>query len=422
MRISATTNLVKKLTEQLPQDLFNFIQKAGVLAQQKQQRLYLVGGAVRDLLLGKSILDIDLVIEGDAIKIAQEMASINKADFTPHPRFGTATIQWRNRCVDVVTARTETYTRPGALPEVRPGTIKDDLARRDFTVNSMAVELNPLHFGELIDPHQGRQDIKKKLIRILHNRSFIDDATRIWRAVRYEQRLDFSMEPATLDLLKRNIDKLDTVTGDRIRHELELTLKEEFPEKFLHRAGELGVLSKIHPSLKWDDWLTETFTTAAEKCLSDKPHPHLYLALLCYRLTETEIEKLVKYLHFPKAAAQVLRDTVAIKTKITALAAPGLAPSIIYELLHGYGLLAIDANQLAAGSETAAEHIELYLNVLRHVNPSLTGEDLIKLGIPQGQQIKQMLQKLREARLDGNISSKEKEEKLVTEWMGKQHN
>ena len=179
---------------------------------------------------------------------------------------------------------------------MKPGSINDDLSRRDFTINAMAVELNPGHFGELLDLYGGRDDLEHKLIRVLHEKSFIDDATRIWRALRYEQRLDFQMEPATLKLLKRDIAMLDTISGDRIRHELELVLKEELPEKVLRRADELGVLAKLHPSLKGDGWLAEKFAQARELSLPDSPPVALYLSLLAYRLTADEIEQLISYL------------------------------------------------------------------------------------------------------------------------------
>jgi tRNA nucleotidyltransferase (CCA-adding enzyme) len=313
----------------------------------------------------------------------------------------------------MTTSRAETYDRPGALPTVKPGTIVDDLARRDFTVNAMAVELNPRHFGEFLDPHGGRQDLKKQVIRVLHDNSFIDDATRIWRAVRYEQRLGFRIAPATLKLLKRDTAMLSTVSGDRIRHELELVLEEEEPEDAVKRAGKLGVLKELHPSLKGDDWLAETFALARERCLPDEPHPQLYLALLAYRLTADEMEQFISYLHLTKATAQVLRDSADINNKINELSMPGLAPSTIYNLLHGYGLTALTSGSLGAASPTAAEHIELYLNVLRYVNPALSGEELIKLGVPEGPRIKEVLQALREARLDGKIDSKEAEEEMV---------
>jgi tRNA nucleotidyltransferase (CCA-adding enzyme) len=418
MNTPKSVNLAQEMEEQIPPDLLEFALKAGGIAHKQQQRLYLVGGAVRDLLLERVTLDIDLVVEGDAIKMAQQMATINRAKVTVHPHFGTAKLQWRNRSADIATARAETYAHPGALPAVKPGTITEDLSRRDFTVNAMAIELNPPHFGELIDPYRGEQDIDKSFIRVLHEKSFTDDATRIWRALRYEQRLDFEIEPVTLNLIKRDIDRLDAISGDRIRHELELVLKEEMPEKALLRAGELGALGKILASLKADDWLAETFNAACGKSASGITHPQLLLALLFYRLTAEETEKVINHLHFTKAAAQVLRDTAAIKTRIKEMSAPGLAPSTVYEILHGYSLLAIEANTLGAGSETAAEHIELYMNVLRHVNPLLKGEDLLKLGVPEGPEIKEFLKRLREARLDGKIESRKEEEEMVKGWRG----
>jgi tRNA nucleotidyltransferase (CCA-adding enzyme) len=413
LKMPEKINLTRSIKEQLPTDLLAFIVKAGDIAEQQQRRLYLVGGVVRDLLLQRSNFDLDIVVEGDAIKLAQEMAQINQATVTKHPRFGTAKLQWRKRSADLATARAETYARPGALPTVKPGTISDDLGRRDFTVNAMAIELNPRHYGELIDPHGGRQDINKKLIRVLHDRSFTDDATRIWRALRYEQRLGFQIEPDTRQLIESDIDMLATISGDRIRHELELVLKEELPEKALQRADELGVLAKLQPSLKADDWLAETFALAREKCLPDPPQPQLYLALLFYRLSAADTESLIKYLRLPKAMVQVLREILAIKTKMKELSTLGQAPSVIYDLLHGYGMTSLIASSLGAGSETVAEHIELYLNVLRHVNPVLTGEDLIKLGVPKGPKIKEVLQRLRKARLDGKITSRKEEEEMM---------
>ena len=408
-----TVNLAEDIWEQLPADLQDFIRQAGEAAQKQQQRLYLVGGVVRDLLLERRIVDLDIVVEGDAIKLAREMARRFKATITVHPRFGTASLFRGKRSVDFTTARAETYEKPGALPSVKPGTIADDLARRDFSVNAMAIELNPSHFGELIDPYNGRRDLKKGVIRVLHDNSFTDDATRIWRAVRYEQRLDFRIILATMRLLKRNIDMLSTVSVDRIRNELELVLEEEEPERAVRRAGKLGMLSRLHPSLKGDEWLVETYRLARDRCLPDEPSPQLYLALLSYRLTGEEIKQLIRYLRLTKAIAQLLHDTAAIKEKIKELSAPGLAPSYVYDLLHGYSLTALTANALGAASPTAAEHIDLYLNVLRHVNPALSGDDLLKLGVPQGPKIKEVLQSLRQARLDGLIDSKEEEVEMV---------
>lgn len=412
-------NLSRHIEKQLPRDTIRLLKAAGQISYKRQQRSYLVGGMVRDLLLDRDNLDLDIVVEGDAIKLAREIKSEKQANITEHKRFGTAKIRWDGGEVDFVTARAETYAIPGALPTVRPGTISDDLARRDFTVNAMAMELSPRRFGELIDPHDGRHDLENKLVRVLHEKSFIDDATRIWRAIRYEQRLDFQMELATLELLKQSTAWLRTISGDRIRHELELVLREEQPEKALYRGDELGVLAEIHTFLKADIWLMETFALAYEYSLPDPPPPQLYLALLAYRFNADQIEELISYLRLPKTTAKVLRDTVSVKTRIEELTTQGPPPSHIYRLLHGYNTTALTANLLATDDDTTEEHIELYLNVLKYVRPSLKGEDINKLGIKSGPKIKEVLDSLLEAKLDGTVNNRREEEEMVRGLSGK---
>jgi tRNA nucleotidyltransferase (CCA-adding enzyme) len=417
MNKTAKTDLSSIIEEQLPAAVMGFIRGAGELAEKEQQRLYLVGGVVRDLLLDRVNLDFDLVIEGDALGFAKKLAKANKATLKTHPRFGTATLNWRNHNIDVVTARRETYARPGALPRVQPGPISDDLARRDFSINAMAIELNPKHFGELLDPHGGQSDLKARLVKVLNDQSFIDDATRIWRAIRYEQRLDFQINKHTLQLLKKGLPMLDTISGTRLRHELERTFEEEYPEKALRRTDELGVLRQLHPSLKGDSWLEETFVLTRERYTLEQPPPQMYLALLAYRLTSKETEQISAYLKLPRQSSRILEDIQAVKTLIKELATPGMAPSKIYDLLHGRSLVALNACYLATDVSTAAENIELYLNVLRNIQPSLSGKDLISLGIPEGPRVKKVLLALREARLDGRIDSRREEEKMVEDWL-----
>ena len=411
--MSGTVNLASKMKGQLPAGLVDFMRAAGEVAQSRGNRLYLVGGVVRDLLLERTNLDLDLVVEGDAINLAQELASTKQGEIITHPRFGTAKIQRDKWSIDLVTARSETYARPGALPTVKPGSIQSDLFRRDFTINAMAVELDTDCYGELLDPYGGRDDLEHKLIRVLHEKSFVDDATRIWRGLRYEQRLDFQLEQDTLEMLNRDIPMLDTISGDRIRHELELALKEEFSDKVLRRADELEVLTRLHPSLKGDGWLEERFEQARQLSAPDLPSVGLYMAILAYRLTGDEVEQLITYLRLPKAVAQIIRDTAGIKAEIGSLSVSGLAPSAIYSLLHGRSSTALTANSLATDSAVAAEHIELYSSVLRNVKTALTGEDLKRMGIAEGPRIKEILNLLREARLDGKVSSKSEEEEMV---------
>ncbi len=410
-------NLAAEIAQQLPAELVDFMQTAGEMTDEQGQNMYLVGGVVRDLLLRRANFDLDLVVEGDAIKLALRLVDISQGKIITHPRFRTAKIQWHKWSVDLASARSETYARPGALPSVKPGAIGMDLGRRDFTINAMAIELIPGRYGQLIDPYRGRTDLKAKLIRILHERSFIDDATRIWRALRYEQRLDFQLEADTLQLLKRDIPMLDTISGDRIRHELEAVLKEEFPEKILCRADELGVLAKLHPSLKGDDWLVEKFRQSRSAGLALSA---LYLALLAYRLTDAESEELISYLKLPKSLAQTLLDSHSLKTKLGMLAKFDMAPSRIYHLLHGYSPSAIIANSLASDSPVVQQHIRLFLDKLRYVKSALTGNDLQRMGIDPGPQMKEILQRLLEARLDGKVTSKKGEEGLVRGWVDKE--
>ncbi len=415
--MTETSNFARKIEKQLPAEIFNFIQVAGELAARQGQSLYLVGGVVRDLILGQNNFDLDLVVEGNAIALLHQMTPLSQGKMTTHPRFGTAKLQWQKWSIDFATARSETYARPGALPTVKSGSIDEDLVRRDFTINAMAIYLTPSRYGELIDLHGSRDDLEHRLIRILHEKSFIDDATRIWRALRYEQRLDFQLETNTLERLKRDIPMLDTISGDRIRYELECILGEERPEKVLRRAEELGVLPKLYPALKGNGWLAEKFEQARKFYSPNPPPVALYLALMAYHLTGEPSEDLISRLRLPKSLSQPLRDTIILKAKLKALADPELSPSRIYHILHGYSPSAITANLIATDSPIVRQHAQLFLSKLRYVKPALNGDDLIKMGIPPGPQIKEILNRLHEARLDGKVTSKQDEMELVKGWV-----
>ncbi len=411
------TNLADKMENQLPAELVNFMRVAGGIATKQGQSLYLVGGVVRDLLLGKANFDLDLVIEGNAIELAQQLAEIKLGKMTTHPQFNTAKIKWSKWSVDLATARAESYAKPGALPTVKPSSIESDLSRRDFTINTMAVCLNPNRYGELIDLYGGRDDLERRLIRILHERSFIDDATRIWRGVRYEQRLDFQMERNSLELLRRDTPMLGTISGDRIRYELECVFQEQEPEKVLRRAEELNVLQRLHPWLRGNGWLADKFKAARKRASPGLPPFGFYIALLAYHLSNEQSEHLISYLRLSKAVAQIVRDTAYIKTKLKALADPELSRSSIYRLLHSYSQPAIIANLLASESPVACQHIEIFLSELRYVKSALNGNDLIKMGVPTGPYIKEILQRLHQARLDRKVTSKQGEEELVKGWI-----
>jgi tRNA nucleotidyltransferase (CCA-adding enzyme) len=305
--MSKQINLADKLEKNLPTEAVTLIQQAVSLAGSKNLPLYLVGGIVRDLLLGQTDFnrDLDLVVEGDAVRLAGEFAEKTGGKLSAHLMFNTAKIVLDKWTIDMAMARTETYAKPGALPVVTPGTLKTDLFRRDFTVNAMAIGLSPDNYGELIDLYGGLNDLKSKFIRILHENSFTDDATRIWRAIRYEQRLGFQIEPETLKLLQRDVPQLKTVGGYRLRRELELVLKAKEPEKILLQADKLGVLKGLYPSLHADEWLASKFKEARQ---SQTISQELYLSILTTRLTDMEFDEFVNYLRFPKQTINTIRE------------------------------------------------------------------------------------------------------------------
>ncbi len=415
--MSQLTNLAGEMERHLPAELVEFMQQAGLIASGQGESLYLVGGVVRDLLLKRANLDLDLVVRGNAIELAQKLAGITGAKLTIHPRFRTATLVWDKWKVDLATCRSEHYDRPGALPTVHPGDIDLDLYRRDFTINAMAIELIPSRWGEVIDLYGGREDLEAYLLRILHEDSFIDDSTRIWRGLRYEQRLDFKLEPKTLRLLKRDIPMLETISKDRIRHELEIILKEELPEKVIRRADKLNILPELCPAFKGDAWLARKFKKARQASAPNPPPVELYLALLAYRLTEDETEKLISRLRLGKSEARTLRESSSLKAELGALDEPVLQPSCIYTVLIDFSPLSIRANYIATDSPAVKKNISFFLSKLRNIKPALTGTGLQEMGVTPGPKMKEILHLLLEARLDGEVKDKKGEVGLVERWI-----
>ncbi len=261
-------NLKKLMQRQLPTETVGLLQDIGQEAQRKNMTAYAVGGFVRDLLLGSPTLDVDITVEGNGVVLAKTLSERWNADLTVHEHFMTATIWFgtgdkgrgtsvkgqkeRLRRLDIATARRESYPKPAMLPLVQPATIADDLWRRDFSINAMAICLAPDRFGEPVDPTGGYDDLRRGIVRILHGRSFVDDPTRVFRAVRYEQRFGFGMDRKTLRLLKeaRDSSLLTKLTYDRIKHELWRILQERQPEKPLWRLHQLGVLPIVFPELR----------------------------------------------------------------------------------------------------------------------------------------------------------------------------
>lgn len=412
-------NIGKNIEAYLPPEILALVKAAGEIGAARCQRVYLVGGAVRDLLLKRPNLDLDLVVEGDALALARQLAKGRDGKLVTHPHFGTATFSQKAFSLDLVTARSETYAEPAALPTVKPGNIQEDLYRRDFSINAMAASVEPARFGDLVDPYGGKNDLDRHLVRVLHQRSFKDDPTRVWRAIRYEQRLGFRLEFDTTTQLRRDSAIMDRVSGDRLRHELERILEEYYPEKVFYRAERLGVLRHLHPALEGNGWLGEHFDRAREASGGSKPEVNLYLVLLAWRLDDEALKSFVERLKFGAEAARVLKDIPALKRALPGLTAPELKPSGVYYLLERHRPETIRAAVLVTDSALVRQRLELYLSTLRFVETSLSGNDLKKMGVAEGKRMGALLKALKEAKLNGEVKTREAERKLVRKWLAK---
>jgi tRNA nucleotidyltransferase (CCA-adding enzyme) len=410
-------NLTARIEKALPKPILGIIEAAGAAAIRSDQRLFLVGGIVRDLLLEKESRDIDIMAEHDAVAVARTISSSLGVKPVIHSAFGTATLEIAGHRIDLATCRSETYDHPGALPTVGAGTIRADLFRRDFTINAMAVCINPGGFGEIVDLYDSRSDLESGLIRILHDGSFTEDATRMMRAVRYEQRLDFKLERRTARLLRRDRDMLDTISGDRLRHELMLWLSESRPANIVKRAAELGILARLHPALSWNAAVSRAFRSV-ERTPGPPPLPSLYFALLTYQLDGQQLDQLLKRLNITGGELkQVGMQTLSLQNRHELFDDPLLRPSEIYLRARPFHPVAIRANELLASSKAVRTNLGSYLRKLRFVKTRLTGNELENMGVPHGRKVGIILDRLLAARLDGEATTKKDEEKLAKRWL-----
>jgi tRNA nucleotidyltransferase (CCA-adding enzyme) len=391
-----------------PAALARGLKAAGEAAAAREWGAYLVGGAVRDMLLERSCMDVDISVEGDAIAVAHDISGGLRV--VAHPRFGTATLKGNGWSLDLATTRQESYPHPGALPTVSTGSLTQDLFRRDFTINAMAIDLSPGHWGELMDPYGGRDDLSRRLLRVLHPMSFVDDATRILRGLRYQGRFGFAMEARTLDLLRRDLAHLSGISGHRLRRELEHILREEAPEALLRLAVEEGVMPYLALPLSGDSAWAEAFARARA---AGHPSPTLYLCLLAYRLTPEQAGALSERLSLPRVWARAVLDTVCLRVHPPT---PSQSPSQLTPYLEGFSPAAVAASALMAPSPLA-ESLNLFMRRWRYVKPALGGNDLRRLGVAPGPAMGELLHRLRAARLDGEVKSRPQEEELVRRWL-----
>lgn len=408
-----------------------------------QMPMYLVGGVVRDIFLGKAINDFDLVVEGDTSALAEFIVKKYGGKILVHSRFGTA--KWVlnesafkrlsfpisnfpefDVSFDLVTARSETYSYPGALPNVEPSTIDADLRRRDFSINAMALRLDGQHFGELLDPMDGEADLESGLIRVLHPASFIDDPTRMYRAIRYATRYGFQISEDTLTLIPEARDLVEQLSAQRIRHELELILEEENAASMLEWLNQLDLLKPIHPHLTFDETARARLANLHKFRDLQRISPwnidrwdgtrHVLGWLLWLMpLSHQKIGELNLRLQFTADLLGSLFAASWIFADLDKFAS--LKPSQCVERLSPYSLDAIEAVYFAARDEKTRDVFFKYLSEWRHVKPNFTGDDLIERGLEPGPKIGKILRRLRAAWLDGEITSREQESNLLNELL-----
>ena len=407
------------------------------LAEKNQFKAYVVGGFVRDLLLGVKNLDIDLVVEGDAIEFARFAAEKLNAALVVHKKFGTATLVFRKAIkgirlkIDIATARTETYRHPAALPSVRFGSIRDDLYRRDFTINAMAISIDKKNFGELIDFFGGRRDLKNKKIRVLHDNSFIDDPTRIFRAVRFEQRYNFKIDNRTTALIKNAVRKemFDKVSGERLREEIELLLKEKEPLRAIKRMRSLHELRFINSKIKFDA-ASEEICKAVKRLYKEfkryflKKRPlDLWLIYFMTIIDNLSLKEALRVCdRFVMRRSDRLRitsgKTLGNRT-IAALSSKKIVrPSRIYKVLEPLPYETLIFLMAKCGRYLAKKRVIDFLCKYNGIHLKIRGEDLKSFGVVPGPEFTKILKKTLYAKIDGKLKTK-KDELIFAENLAK---
>lgn len=422
-------NVKRVMEELLPDRVMEILRQAGETAAYGDEEVYLVGGAVRDLMLRKRNLDIDLVVEGTGIPFARELAEcLGGCRVKTHEKFGTAKLLFTDGLtVDIATARHEYYDSPGALPEVEMSSIKRDLFRRDFTINTLAVALNPKAFGRLIDFFGGTRDLKERVIRVLHNLAFVEDPTRILRALRFANRFDFSVGKHTHSLMKSaiKINVFERVEGRRLLNELVRILEEQNPVGAVGLMDEYKILPIIFPGIDYsyrtrellessrgvlDWWRFQFLDEDLEKWI-------VHFLALTDSLGQREFEYAVERLGMaPHTALKLFRER-RNAPGVLAEFGRGLVDraSRAVELLRPFSHEMLLYMMAKTGRDETRKAVSEYITRLRHVKPELTGSDLIDMGYEPGPQFHEILEQLRNARLDGMISSTDREIDFVRE-------
>ena len=378
---------------------FELLHGLGITAANSETELWLVGGSVRDIILGNPINDFDLTSEMPADELGELLLESHNGRKKSQSQFKTQKLIIKDSVIDLATARTEIYENPGSLPKISLGNIEDDLMRRDFSINALAISLHPDNFGRLLDRINGYKDINQRLIRVLHPNSFQDDPSRLFRAVRYQIRLGFKIEKQTLALIKRDAQFIASISSARLRREIELILREENSIEMILKAANLTILSNVNLLLTTSN-IKDPLVQSINRGLSSD----VLLGVLCSVLSQEEILNFKKRLGVTKKQARILDDVASLKKIESVFGEPLDAERLDSILLtsHEDAILAIASS---TSNRMVAKNLDRYLAGYASKLP-LTGTELVALGIKAGPEIGIMQRELRYAMIDRIILDK----------------
>lgn len=427
-RQSIEKNIGPWMCVRLPEGLCDLLRNAGETAERMGQGAYLVGGSVRDIIHGREsgeVLkdpDMDIVIEGDGVAFARELGKQLGARVHVHERFQTATLVTDSLKLDIASARTEYYESPASLPTVEMSSIKKDLYRRDFTINTLAVKLNPESFGRLVDFFGAQRDIKEQTIKVLHNLSFIEDPTRAFRAVRFAVRFGFRLSRHTENLIRSalKMELFDKLTGTRLYDEMALIFEENEPTSAIERLGHYGLLRVIHPSLLFSPEM-EAMLTSVDNTLAwfallfteeQTDRPVIYLSAMLSDLKAKEKDKALTRLSVPPNVRKAIINSTRLARQALRKLPEGDAAHV-YETLRPLTLESLLLAMALTKYEDRKKEVSRYLLEYRNVKPELTGDDLKELGIEPGPVYSRLLGELLKKRLRGEVATREDELNFV---------
>jgi tRNA nucleotidyltransferase (CCA-adding enzyme) len=422
----------KSYLSKLPKEIKKLVYLAREISTEQQIPAYLVGGIVRDLILGVKNFDLDIVVEGEGVKFAQAFAARLQAKIICHNRFGTATVSLPGHLkVDIATARKETYPHPAHLPQVSPGNLSDDLFRRDFSINAMALSISSVHFAEAIDFFCGLRDLRKKKIRILHDASFIDDPTRILRAIRFEQRYGFKIEPYTLNLLKGAVKAgwLEKVQPHRLRDELILIFKEEEPIRCLKRMKELSGFSFLHRNLSVSAKTYKLLLALKDEIIwFRKEYPQrreldswlIYLLGLLDSLKPADVQRVCKSFAFRRGEKKRILSAKDVGGNFLGkLRKKNLRPAAVFKLLEPLSYEVILLLKAKYKNKAVQKHINDFFEIYNGMRLVIGGEDLHRLGLKPGPYYQKIFSLVLTQKLEGKVRTKDEELALIKELISK---